>query len=556
MNPLRCVCYARYSTDRQNPLSIEDQVRKSHEYADRCGWRVLQEETYSDEALAGDTDDRPGLRHLLEAAASLPRTFDVILIEDTSRLSRDLGDSLRITKQLKFDGVRVVFVSQGIDSDSEQFEVLLAVHGLVDGLYIKELAQKTHRGLEGKILRGLHAGGRCFGYKTAAVEGGKKLEVNEAEAALVRRIFEMSASGGSLKAIAKTLNREGVPPPRPRAGKQYGSWCPTAIQAMLRRELYIGRIVWNRSRFLKAPGSNKRLRRARPQSEWRVVERPELRIISAELWQRVQSRLAWVKQRWGRGQGAGLQNRAASSPYLLSGFLKCGDCGANLVIVTGRSGGAHPKYGCPQNFYRGTCANKLKERQDWLEERLLAELQNAVLQPEAVSYAIEEFGRQLKAALANLSGELAGMRKRKEELEEKIRRIARKITEGHDSPPMMAELTGLENELAGITDRLLSEGPGSVEAHLAEIRQFVAERLQNLPELLAGDVPQARAELAKHVDQIRMVPRQVGGACYYRAVGQWDLLGGYGGRDRNREFPEVRVRMVAGAGFEPATFGL
>ena len=137
MNPLRCVCYARYSTDRQNPLSIEDQVRKSHEYADRCGWRVLQEQTYSDEALAGDTDDRPGLRHLLEAAASLPRTFDVILIEDTSRLSRDLGDSLRITKQLKFDGVRVVVVSQGIDSDSEQFEVLLAVHGLVDGLYIK-----------------------------------------------------------------------------------------------------------------------------------------------------------------------------------------------------------------------------------------------------------------------------------------------------------------------------------------------------------------------------------------------------------------------------------
>ncbi len=45
MNSLRCACYARYSTDRQNPLSIEDQVRKSSEYADCRGWRVLQEHT-------------------------------------------------------------------------------------------------------------------------------------------------------------------------------------------------------------------------------------------------------------------------------------------------------------------------------------------------------------------------------------------------------------------------------------------------------------------------------------------------------------------------------
>ena len=86
-------------------------------------------------------------------------------------------------------------------------------------------------------------------------------QINPDEAAIVRRIFEMAAEGGSLKAVARTLNDERVQSPRPRAGKRYATWCPTAIRAMLRRELYAGRVVWNRSRFVKAPGSNKRLRR-------------------------------------------------------------------------------------------------------------------------------------------------------------------------------------------------------------------------------------------------------------------------------------------------------
>ena len=61
---------------------------------------------------------------------------------------------------------------------------------------------------------------------------------------------------------------------------------------MLHRELYAGRIVWNRSRFVKQPGTNKRLRRERPQSEWLVTEQPDLRIVDAALWERVQARLS------------------------------------------------------------------------------------------------------------------------------------------------------------------------------------------------------------------------------------------------------------------------
>ena len=93
---LRCAIYARYSTDKQNPLSIDDQVRKCREFAQRQGWDVLDGRIYCDEAITGASDERTGLQRLLDAATSSSHPFDAILVDDTSRLSRKLADSLRI----------------------------------------------------------------------------------------------------------------------------------------------------------------------------------------------------------------------------------------------------------------------------------------------------------------------------------------------------------------------------------------------------------------------------------------------------------------------------
>jgi site-specific DNA recombinase len=216
---LRCTAYARCSTDRQNPLSTQDQLRQCADFAERQGWEFLEKYVYIDEAVTGARDDRPGLQRLLAAAFSSPRPFDCILVDDTSRLSRNLADALRLIERLKFAGIRVIAVSQGIDSQNQQADVLLTVHGLVDSLYIQEIAQKTRRGLEGKMLRGLHAGGRTYGYSSATSPDGVRLEVNEAEATVVVRIFQMSADGHSLKTIAKALNAETVPAPRPRKNR-------------------------------------------------------------------------------------------------------------------------------------------------------------------------------------------------------------------------------------------------------------------------------------------------------------------------------------------------
>jgi site-specific DNA recombinase len=554
---LRCAAYARYSSDLQSPLSIDDQLRICREYARSRGFVFLEEHVYVDEALSGVGADRPGLGRLMDAALSPARPFDIILLDDSSRLARNTKDALSIFEKLNFAGIRLIAVSQGIDSENEQAHVLVTVHGMVDSLYVKELAKKTHRGLEGLMLRGQHTGGRCFGYDSVPVSGttGKQLVINENEAAIVRRIFEMSAEGQSLKTIARTLNSEHIPPPRPRAGKRYATWCPTCIRAMLRRDLYNGKVIWNSSRFVKVPGTNKRVRRARPESEWRTVAHPELQIISDELWQRVRDRQEHVRKTYGVREGGGvLIPRSVTSPYLLSGLLKCGLCGANLIIVTGyTSYGHHPRYGCSQHFNRGTCPNSVTVRKDWLEEQLLDELQNKVLQPDAIGYVLDEFGNHVRSAFANLSHQLAQMRDKKQKLERELRRLAATAAETGPSAFLVEAIHEREQQLRDITDQLLAQGDNSVESHLAEVRNFITERMANLRALLAGDPGPARKELLNHVSEIRMVPQAVNGRSHYVAEGSWHLLGNE--RDGSEAIP-TQIRVVAGVGFEPTTFGL
>jgi site-specific DNA recombinase len=125
-------------------------------------------------------------------------------------LTRKLADALNLYEKLTFAGVRLVAVSQGVDSDSAQAELLIGVHGLIDAVYWRELGQKTHRGMQGLALRGLHTGGRCFGYSSVkSSDGSARLEINPSQAEIINRIYRLYAeSSFSMKRIAHTLNSE------------------------------------------------------------------------------------------------------------------------------------------------------------------------------------------------------------------------------------------------------------------------------------------------------------------------------------------------------------
>ena len=487
------------------------------------------------------------------------RPFDVVLVDDTSRLSRKIADSLRIFEQLKFAGIRVVYVSQGIDTDSDQAELLLATHGIVDSLYIRELAKKVHRGVEGLALRGLHTGGRCFGYRSIPVEDptrtdpygrplitGVRLEIDEVQALTVRRIFTDYAAGDSIKTIAKRFNSEGVTSPAPYRGQTHPSWAPSAISVMLHNERYRGIVIWNRTRKVRDPQTGRRVQRVRPESEWKIQDAPRLRIVSEELWQAVQGRLSSVKTAFANGQSAGLCTRAYSAPYLLSGFLRCGLCGSKMVVVSGRGNSGRARYGCPLRHARGICANSLHIRHH-LEREVIEGLRREVLQEDAIRYAFARFKAELSERLNNTRSHLMMLRGERDGLKAEISNLAAVIASGRHSPALLAELEKRKRRLEEISDALLATDGRGIDARLQEIEAFVLNGLADIQARLAGEVPRAKAELAQHCTEITLTPEGKS----YKLSGEWDLVGdvrsdGAGGQNWTQRLP-VRFAWFAAA---------
>jgi site-specific DNA recombinase len=428
------------------------------------------------------------LRSLLAAAESKPRPFDVVLFEDASRLSRKQADVLNLCERLSFAGVKIYFISQGIDSGDEKFQLLLLARGMIDQLFLADTAKPVRRGLEGLIRRGLHTGGRCFGYRSRKDADGVRLGIHEPEAIVVRRIFYLYADGNSLKAIAKKLNAGGVPSPQPQKGRISRSWSPGSIRTILANERYIRRVIWARKHKVRDPKTGRRVFRVKDgKMPIRGADAPELRIVSEKLWDAVVERRETVKRVYASARPGLLRAMNSASRYLFSGLLKCAVCGANLQIISGRGRNrATQNYGCPMNFGRGdsVCSNRLRIRRDVLERELLVGLQRKVLREDVIEYTLSRFEEQLSKELQNVSADMERMRKRKAELESEIARLTGGLASGIFSVSVMAEIAQREREVRDIGDRLLSSEPDSVRGADWEATQRCARqdaRAQGVP---------------------------------------------------------------------------
>ena len=322
----RVAVYARYSSDLSRDASIEDQVRLCRQHAERAGWTVTQ--VFEDRAISGASAIRPGYQALLAAVAN--GNIDIVLAEALDRLSRDQEDIAALYKRLRFLGVRLVTFSEG-----EIGDLHIGLKGAMNAIHLKDLADKTRRGQEGRVRAGRSGGGLCYGYDVVPGDerGGRTINVDEA--AIVRRIFTEFAAGRSPKAIARRLNDDGIPGPRGVL------WRDTAIRGhrqrgtgLLNNELYIGRLVWNRLRYVKDPASGRRVSRRNPTEAWLVTEVPDLRIIDDELWEAVKARQAAIDAK------PGVQAIKASRfwerrrpVHMLTGRAFCGACGGTLAAA-------------------------------------------------------------------------------------------------------------------------------------------------------------------------------------------------------------------------------
>ncbi len=566
----KCAIYARYSSDLQSPTSIEDQVRLCEHYAERQGWTVVA--TYQDAAISGATTERPGYQQLVRAALSRPPVFDLVLCEGLDRLTRDSAEATMLYRRLRLQGVDIVGVSDGTDTGRKGAIFHVAVNGLKNAMYLEDLSEKTHRGMAGRVARGLTAGGRLHGYRV--VEG--RLEPDPAQAAVVVRIWrEYGERGRSQKKIAHQLNAEGVPFPSQdtKRGPARKGWAPSTVRTILMNETYCGRVIWNRSQFLKDPDTGRRRRVPRPPDEWKIEERPELRIVPPELERAVKARLAFVRDAYGprahrdgRWIPPGRATLAYPSRHLLSGLLRCAECEMAMVAQTAtRRKDGHTYhytwYRCAGAKDKGAavCRHNLAYRRELLESALLARFHEATATPEMIERLAGLVNARVEAAVRGRGARAETLAAEIGRLERQARNLLDFVADGKakgdngSSKMVRDELQRLDAELErrrvelAVLEAARQAAPAQV--HPARIR----DRLAHLDELLGRDPARARLEILKHLDgplQIRPLPAPAG----QRAA---EIIGRVKPNSLLAADQEaVCLRMVAGAGFEPATFGL
>jgi DNA invertase Pin-like site-specific DNA recombinase len=532
---MRTAAYARFSSDLQRQTSLDDQIRTCREWAARHGWSWQDHHVYTDAAISGvSIEGRAGLQALLTAAYADDCPFDVILVDDSSRVSRDLADALRIIQRLKFAGIRVIYITQGIDSASEAAETLIAVHGIVDSLYLREMAAKIKRGLKGQLSRGFATGGRTYGYGTEPVADphrpgetlGWRVAIEPAEAAAIQTICAWYADGVSVPQIITRLTEGSFPPPRG------GSWRVGAIQRILRNPKYRGQLVWGRTQQTRKPGSRTKVIRRVPEHHWQTVERPELRIVSEPLWERVQARrrstdaLLTPQRQLGRGLLRG-RNAKLYSETLFSGFMKCSVCGGAFNVVNNRviNGVRYRYYGCAKHSRNGTsvCNNRVKIRVEAADRALLAGLQTELLHPETVTYIAERLTAALTTVLDQRPGQREDIARRRAIADDKLRNLIAAVENGAGTPTIFqaiqereAEIRALEGQITALTE--------PVEHRMAIVPSWVRQQLEDVAGLV-GEVPErARAEFLRLNIRFVLQPVYEGNAApFLRAVGSGDF---------------------------------
>ena len=416
--------YARYSSDRQSVASIEDQVRLCAERAKREGWRLG--ETYADRAASGASMLRPGLQALMNDA--LAGKFTILIAEALDRLSRDQADVAAIYKRLSFAGVQILTLSEGWIE-----ELHVGLKGTMNQLFLKDLAAKTRRGLRGRVEAGFSGGGNAYGYRVVRrlksdgeLTTGER-EINDEEARIVRRIFEAFAAGKSPKAIAKELNKDNIPGPRGEL------WRDTAIRGhrqrgtgFLNNELYIGRLIWNRLRYVKDPQTGKRVSRQNDPSEWITTDVPELRIIDHALWAKVKTRQQALDATPAvQGIKASRFWERRRPDHLLTGLVFCGCCGGTFAAV-GRD-----YLACSAARKLGTCDQRKGIRRSELEAVVLDLLKTRLMEPDAVAAFVKDVAEASNAQGAAQTQERARLEAEKKTLQRKLEGLYDAVRKGY-----------------------------------------------------------------------------------------------------------------------------
>lgn len=448
---LRAVLYARYSTGNQSPLSVDAQLRLCREKAAAIGAHVVRE--FIDPEISGFVSG--GGRPQYQALLALARAggCDVVICEHSNRMARDGEAGWHVFNLFKRLGLRYVTVQE-----SDMTVMSQAISTLMSEHKGEEVSQFTRRGLHQVVEDGRSAGGLSYGYRVKREYDARGepirglLEIDPAQADVVRRIFRAYAAGASPLALAAQLNAEGVPGPRG------GLWNHSTIAGSARRgngilhnELYVGVRVWGRRRFVKDRATGTRTGRDAETPHVRD-DVPGLRILDPDLWDRARARHAEAAYTMARDETGRRIGNGKRPKHFLSGLIRCGLCDGPMTKA-----GPKGALRCATRAYRKGCENTSAPGYAGIEARVVASVKANLLHPDVIEHAIRLVQEGLKADRRD-----AGRRQAKlsAELAETKRRADRFLELAADGAITAAELT---EKLTPLRARR-----ADLEAHIAE----------------------------------------------------------------------------------------
>src|SRR6266404_548801 len=467
---MHAVIYARFSSELQRDESIEDQVEVCRREIERQGWTVAK--IYSDRAQSGASKFRPQYQQMLADAEQ--KKFDVLVCEALDRLGRKLADIADLHDRMSFAGVKIHTVATG-----EVTQLHIGMLGTMAQLYLSDLRENVWRGQLGRARQGRIPGGVAYGYDVVSerdASGGGRRLINEDEAAIVRRIFQEYAAGAGPRTIAKRLNDEGIPGP---GGRQWGD---TTIRGqvdrgtgLLNNTLYIGRLEWNRTAYVKNPRTGKKVARVNGQGAREIVEVPELRIIDDDLWQKVKVRQKEARIEMGKDEAGNALNRVRRRKFLLSELLVCGQCGGRYTVV------GKDRYGCATRRAKGTCGSLHTITRQRIETRVLGGLKHKLMAPELIAEFIRAYQAEINGAAKAAAARGGELKREAEGVSRKIAGIMAAIEDGMYTPALKERMKVLENREVEIEGLLAgADAPPVIRVHpnMAEVYRLKVAELE------------------------------------------------------------------------------
>ena len=323
--------YVRLSRDDERAgesLSIENQKAILSDYIAEQGWTLY--DTYVDDGISGTTFERPGVKRLLDDAKQ--GVINTILVKDMSRFGRNY---IMVGQYLDYVfptfGIRFVALSDNIDTENKDTPAMDMMP--ITNVFNEWWAATTSKKLRAVRIKNAKEGKNGmshppYGYVIGTDEK-RTLQVNEETAPVVKRIFELRASGLTPRKIADVLNVEKVLTPNDYRISTTGIngvrnpshlWHTAVLRTLLSNQAYIGNLVQHKSTTISY--KNHKWQR-RPEEEWIIVENAHEAIISKELWDKVKE----VEKAVGHGKHT---QRGFMHP--LSGLMFCADCGAKMRL--------------------------------------------------------------------------------------------------------------------------------------------------------------------------------------------------------------------------------